>query len=307
MAEDSSASDDDFDIEPEGSAYEISLQPAADEGSGYHTRNDPRQGRQWHRQDISQRKGAISFRCNMIDVVHGKWAPDSDDYATLVVFLFRFDVKKRSRRISRVEMTFSFFGANDEDPYSRPAVHAISFDGSFSLAEEKNSESTTKGVEGTAGLTGAQFAELSSTLKWERTVTRDKKTYTTVVGNKYRRNYEFGPDDQANWVLLENDTLKTGVPVAFRAAVLLKREDNLPFKCETTFNVQADLRHRLEDFFASKVIDDPVLFNPQVKVERDITLKAVKHMDGNAMGSFDVEAVGDVTFLRIRDKAIKNE
>lgn len=271
-----------------------------------HTKNDPREGREWHREDVTQRKGVIGIRCHMIDVIHGKWGPDSKDSATLVVFLFRFDVKKRSRHIARAEITVNFFGADETDPFSRPAVQAISFDESSSFCVSKQTESTTKSIEGSAGLTAAQLAEIAGTLKWEKSVSRDTYSYTTIVGNRYRREHEFGPDDQANWVLLENSTLETGVPVALRAAVLLKREDDSPFTCEVDFKIKADLRTTLHDLFGSKVIDDPVLFNPKVKVDREKTLEILKHFDRAAIGNFDVNAVGDVTFLRLHDGAIKH-
>ncbi|CAN8104025.1 unnamed protein product [Discula destructiva] len=307
---DDDSSDDGWEHEPRRAVYDIGLRPAGDEGSGYHTKNDPREGRQWHREDITQRslgKNAISVRCNMIDVVHGEWGPDSKDFATLVVFLFRFDIKKKSRRIARAEIAVDFFGADGADLFSRPAVQAISFEGSTSICEVKQTESTTKAVEGTAGLTGIQLAELSSTLKWEKSISRDMNSYTTIVGSRNRPNYDFGPDDQASWVLLENPTLETGVPVAFRAAVLLKREDNSPFKCEVGIKIKADLKTTLYDFFGAQEIDDPVLFNPKVKAERATSLEALRKLDGAIIGDFDVDSVGDVTFLRVREGTIKHE
>lgn len=243
----------------------------------------------------------------MIDVAHGRWGPDTEEYATLVIFLFRFDVKKRSRRISRADLTVEFFGDNETDPFTRPGVKSISFDDHLSYCEEKQSESTTKGAEGMVGLTGIQLAEVSGSLKWEKTVARETKSYLELIGNTCRRKWTFGPHDQANWVLSENPIHKTGIPVAFRAAILLKREDNSPFKCKVDIKVKADLRHVIDSFRGSKEIDDPVLFNPKVKVKRDSHLDAVRDLNHDAIGRFDVDAVGDVTYLHIRDGAIKRE
>lgn len=272
-----------------------------------HTKNDPREGLQWHREDVTQRNGAITIRCNMIDVAHGRWGLDSEDYATLVILLFRFDVKKRSRRISRADLTVEFFGEDEASPFTRPGVKAISFDDHLSYCEEKQSESTTKSAEGTAGLTGIQLAELSGSLKWEKTVSRETKSYLEVIGNMSRRKWNFGPDDQANWVLSENPVHQTGIPVAFRAAILLKREDHSPFKCKVDIKLKANLRSVLDSFRGSKEIDDPVLFNPKVKVKRDSRLDAVRDLNYDAIGGFDVAAVGDVTYRRIRDGAMKHE
>lgn len=293
-----------LDYDSDDPVFEIGLQPTADENSGYHTKNDHRPGRQYHREDVTQRKGAIGIRCNMVDVVHGKWGPDESAYATLIVFLFRFDVKKASRRIARVDITIDFWGNDPNEPDSRPEVHAISFDGSLSIAEQKQSESSSRSIEGKAGITVLQAAELSNTMTFTKSVSRDTTSYTKIVGNMYRKTYDYGPADQVNWVLLENETMQTGVPVAFRAGVLLKREDKSPYQCDVKIKAKADVRSTLEDFFGSRTDEtDPVLFNPEV--QKKIKLAAVRDHDRDALGSFDLESISDVTFLHIDEKAIK--
>ncbi|KAI1115067.1 hypothetical protein F5Y14DRAFT_144486 [Nemania sp. NC0429] len=292
------------------SAFDVDLELQGGLDSGYHTKNDPRPEHQWHREDVTQRKGAVGIKCNMTDVIHGRLLEDSDEeYATLVVLLFRFDARNNSGNIARAEITIDFFGEDEEDPYSRPEVYDMSFNDALSLVERKQSESVTKGASVTAGLNAAQIAELSGTLQWEKTTAQDIESYTTIVGNTYRRRFEFGGDNQVNWILKENSNFNTGIPVAFRAGVLLKRTDEAPFKCDVKIAVKADVRSSLEDFFGRfKPKDDSVLFNPKAKVStRKFAAVDPAKLDTENLSQFDLEAVSDVTFLRIHDGAVKRK
>ncbi|KAI0440561.1 hypothetical protein F4803DRAFT_577470 [Xylaria telfairii] len=290
--------------------FDVELDIQGDPGSGFHTKNDPRPEHQWHRDDITQRKGAIGVKCNMTDIIHGKLFKDSDDeYSTLIVLLFRFDVRNNSRRVARADITINFSGNDEEDPYSRPEVYDISFNDVFSLAGKSQSESITKGISGQAGLTGAQIAELSGSLTWEKTTTREVDSYTTIIGNTYRRGFEFGGDNQVNWILKENDEFHTGIPVALRVGILLKRRDEAPFKCDVKIDLKADIRSRLESFFGRfKPKDDSVLFNPKLEVSaRKLGAVDHKQLDTENLGNFNLEAVSDITFLRIYDGAVKGK
>ncbi|TRX90314.1 hypothetical protein FHL15_008859 [Xylaria flabelliformis] len=289
-------------------AFDVELDIQGDPGSGFRTKNDPRPEHQWHRDDITQRKGAIGVKCNMTDIIHGKLSDASDDeYITLIVLLFRFDVRNNSRRIARADITVNFSGKDEEDPYSRPEIYDISFNDVFSLVKKSQSESITQGISGTASVTAAQVAELSGSLKWEKTTSREIDSYTTVIGNTYRRGFEFGGDNQVNWILKENEEFQSGIPVAFRAGILLKRGDEMPFKCDVKIDLKADIRSRLESFFgSSKPKDDSVLFNPKVKVSaRKLGAVDPQQLDTNNLGKFDLESVSDITFLRVYDGAVK--
>ncbi|KAI1165408.1 hypothetical protein F5B18DRAFT_610887 [Nemania serpens] len=290
--------------------FEIELDIQGDQGSGFHTKNDPRPGYQWHRDDIIQRKGALSVKCNMTDIIHGGFSESSEDeYATLIVLLFRFDVRNNSRRIARADITVDFFGQDKDNPYSRPEVYDISFNDAFSFVEKKHSESTTQGISGTAGFTAAQIAELSGSLNWEKTTTREVDSYTTIIGNTYRRGYEFGGDNQANWILKENDKHKTGIPVALRAGILLKRSDEKPFTCDVKIDVKADIRSRTEDFFGLfRPRDDLVLFNPkEIASARKLGAVDPQQLDTKNLSQFNLGAVSDITFLRLHDGALKGK
>ncbi|KAF3022968.1 hypothetical protein E8E14_008720 [Neopestalotiopsis sp. 37M] len=291
--------DDSFDHDSL-SIFEVGLEPKGDPESGYHTKNDPRPEHQWHREDVTQRKGAIGVKCNMTDVIHGKWSDNNEkEYGTLIVFLFRFDVRKNCRNITRAEITIDFNGQSDNE-FCRPEVYNISFNDNLSLMERSQSDTITQGVSGTAGLTPAQLAELSGTLKWEKTTTKDVLSYTTIIGNTYRNGYTFGGDNQVNWILKENDKFHTGVPAAFRAAVLLKRSDQQPFTCDVKIDIKADIRSFVEDFFGScKPKDDSVLFNPKAEVPiRKFAAVDPEKLDVINLKDFDPSSIAHVSFFR---------
>ncbi|KAK8097492.1 hypothetical protein PG984_016631 [Apiospora sp. TS-2023a] len=290
----------------EGS-FEVDLGPLGDPDSGYHTKNDPRPGHQYHRYDITQqRRGPMSVRCNMTDVIHGEMGGESKEHATLIVLLFRFDVLENARRISRAEITVDFFGEEPKDRFARPGVSAISFNNEFSLVEEKETKSVTRGAEGSVGV--SQFAELSGSLKWEETSERTRKSYTRVIGSTDYESFTSGAYDRARWVLLENESFHSGVPKLFRTGILLERGDMDKFGCNVKINIKADVRSRLEDFFGEwkHDDDDSVLFNPGAEVPaRQLQAVESGKVDTKNLSKFNLGAIGDIEFMRVGQGAIK--
>lgn len=290
----------------EEGSFEVNLGPLGDPDSGYHTKNDPRPGHQYHRYDITQQhRGPMSVRCNMTDVIHGEMGGGSDQHATLIVLLFRFDVLENARRISRAEITVDFFGEDPTDRFARPGVSAISFNNEFSLVEETETKSVTRAAEGNIGV--SQFAELSGSLKWEETSERTRKSYTRVIGSTDYESFSSGAYDRARWVLLENESTNSGVPKVFRTGILLEREDMDRFGCDVKIKIKADVRSRLEDFFGWwKPDDDSVLFNPRAKVPaRQLQAVESGKVDAKNLANFDLGAIGDVEFMRVGQGAIK--
>ncbi|KAK7923590.1 hypothetical protein PG985_007661 [Apiospora marii] len=291
----------------EGS-FEVDLGPLGDPDSGYRTKNDPRPGQEYHRYDITQqRRGPMSVRCNMTDVIHGEMGGGSDEHATLIVLLFRFDVLENARRISRAEITVDFFGEDPTDRFARPGVSAISFNNEFSLVEEIETKSVTRGAEGNIGV--SQFAELSGSLRWEETSERTRKSYTRVIGSTDYESFSSGAYDRARWVLLENGSFNSGVPKVFRTGILLNREEMDKFGCDVKIRIKADVRSRLEDFFGWwKPDDDSVLFNPRAKVPaRQLQAVESGKVDTKNLSNVDLDAIGDIDFMRLGHGAIKQD
>lgn len=277
-------------------SFDIDLFPTGDEASGFHTQNDP--SSPYQRTNVIQRKGAVDIRCSCIDVMHGKF--DGSSYGTLLVLQFRFDPRKRARRIASAYITLRFSGM--EASVSRTEVCAISPDGRFNMVETTQHEEVTKGGEMKLGVSASQGLQADGGFKWEKTTSDAVTDATTVTGSIDLIGFSYGPNNCASWSLLENNTRKTGVPASVRVGVLLKRKNNEPFKCVVEIEAVADLRTGLESVFGFKPKDDPVLFNPLMKPTNN--LMQYKTED---LGMFDLESVSDVTFVAMRGGVIKEK
>lgn len=269
-------------LDGEPDAFDIAMFESGSEGSGFHTKNNPKNP--YQRQEVIQRTGAIDIRCSVIDVAHGVMDPDSEYWATLMVLQFRFDPQKRMRRITEASLELSF---DVTDPANEiPEVEAISFDGNYSLLPSKQNESTTVGGEGTLGAT--QIVTASGTAKWERTVTRETSDKTTVSGGKFVMN-NMPPNRVAKWTLLENATLKSGIPASLQVAVRIKRQDEEMFSCMPKIKCRADKWTSIESFFGRVPEDDPVLLCPDRKPTNRLMI-----YDTENIGAIDLQALGNI-------------
>ncbi|KAL6364057.1 hypothetical protein LRP88_03490 [Fusarium phalaenopsidis] len=164
-----------------------------------------------------------------------------DYWATLLVLQFRFDPQKRTCRISEATIEL-IFDVSDLDGIS-PEVEAVSFDGSYSFLPSKQSETITRA-------------------KWEKAVTRETEDATRIIGGKLIVG-SMPPNRKVKWALLENKTLKTGVPASVRVA----------------------------SFFGGVPADDPVLLEPDMKPTNKLIV-----YNPEELGSVDLRKLSDVTF-----------
>lgn len=265
--------------------FDIRMFEGGSEGSGFHIKNNPKDP--YQRSEVIQRTGqGVDIRCSLIDAVHGAMSADNEFWATLLVFQFRFDPQKIARRVSRatIELRFDVSDAAND----LPEVEAISFDGNYSFLPSKQSETIKTGGEGKVG---ARYgAELGASAKWETTVARETMDATTVSGGKLVVK-NVPPNRIAKWTLLENNTLKTGVPASIRVAVRIKRRDEAVFTCVPRLECKADNWTSLENFFGGVPEDDPVYLNPSLKSTNNLMA-----YDTEELGSVDVQKLSDVTF-----------
>jgi len=280
-----------------GQSFDVGLFQEGDRESGFHTKNDSADP--FQRSNITQRKGAVDVKCSLIDVVHGKWGSDeAGKKATLVVLLFRFDPRRRSRRIASAHLQFRFY---DQQNRSRlnPEVVDISFNESLSLVPTKRTESVKTGTEGGAGA-GVLGAELSAKISWEKTIEQEMTDATHVVGSVDRLGATSGPDNSASWTLTENESQKSGIPAAMRVGILLKRQTDDDFACTVKIETEVDFKTQVEQLFGKREADDPILFRTDLKPTNKL-----QDYDTEDLGSFDVTTVEDVVFTKIRGGVIK--
>ncbi|RFU27757.1 hypothetical protein B7463_g8574, partial [Scytalidium lignicola] len=258
-----------------------------DTDSTYRTQNDPRRPQQ--RQNIVERKGAVDVRCLAIDVIHGYLEPDSEP-ATLLVFEFRLDSRKRARRIAEAHLGFTF--ASDNGGTADPEVIQIAPKGRMILVPTKQQESSTVGGDANVG-GGVLGATLGGSVKWEKTVSRETSDATAVVGSIDLVGRNYGGSNSASWTLLENRTMGTGVPAFVRTAVLLKREDEEnEFRATFKIQAQADMVSSFQKVFGRTPKDDPILYDPTLKPTNKL-----RKYDCNHLGDVDLNELSAVAFV----------
>ncbi|KAL6918834.1 hypothetical protein FSST1_002860 [Fusarium sambucinum] len=254
------------------------------EEAEFHIRNN--RANPFQRAHVIQRIGhGVAIQCNLIDVVHGGLSADSDYWATILVFQFRFDPEKNARRIARATIDLGF--DSTETDARIPEVDSISFDGNYSFSPSKETVTVTKGGEG--GVGASFVANINTTLKWERTVGHEKSHAATISGRKLLDD-EVGLAPTAQWTLLENDSQKTGVPTSIQLAVRVKRMDEAVFSCNVNLTCKADRRTAMQNFFGGLPEDDPILLQP-TKPSKNRLMK----YDFEELGAVDLDQLGAVT------------
>ncbi|KAF0316780.1 intracellular serine protease [Colletotrichum asianum] len=285
---DETAENDDVNV------FDISMFEDGSEGSGFHIKNNPRDP--FQRSEVLQRTGrGIDVRCTLIDVVHGAMSC-TGDWATVLVFEFRFDPQKRSRRIMRATIEL-FFDVSDEQNCV-PEVEAVSFNGRYSLLPSMQSETITRG--GEASLGASYGIESNVTAKWEKVVSRETTDAATISGNMLVVD-NMPPYRIAKWTLLENETLKAGVPASVRVSVRIKRRDNATFTCVPTLKCTADtLSSTLERFSGRSPEDDPIYLKPTMK-----STNRLKIYNTEELGDIDLQDLSDITFTTVLSNSRK--
>lgn len=217
----------------------------------------------WERRTVIQRtRGNIHTRVDLMDIIHGIYDNDGGE-ATLIIFRFRFDPQKNSRRVIRARVNIEFLAASrDGRP---PIVEAIAPEERWSVLPTTDQESITRSGQMNLGASGVPFIEAGGAALLEKTIDRDINDATTVTGSiNIGSGKNSGEPTAAVWNLQENKRRETGVPDSVRVAILLRREDSTPFNANVTLEADVDLLSSLEQKFVKVPLDDPVLFNPRL-------------------------------------------
>ncbi|KAI1123724.1 hypothetical protein F5Y10DRAFT_280714 [Nemania abortiva] len=271
----------------EAASFEILLAQLGDEGSGYHTRNDPDPLRRYQRTTITERRGAVEMRCKAREVVHGSVEP-SGDHATLLVYDFSFNAAKIGRRITSANISFRFYGMQPTS--STPRVHELAPYGRFILLPTSREESSIIGTEVNVG-GGFLGANIGGVVKWE--MTTSSTTNDATILNGATECDDFGNETGVNWIIHENKTTKSGIPSFLRVAILLSREDNKGFLGSFEAKLEADWKTEMSRFFGTTSRDDPILFDPQQKPTKNLCPAGY---DLGNLAAVDLKAISDISF-----------
>lgn len=238
----------------------------------------------WERRNVIERtRGNIHTRIELLDVIHGTYDNDGGE-ATLMVFRFRFDPQKSSRRVITARANIEFFAASGNG--EPPIVEGISPEGRWSVMPTTDQESFTRTGQINLGASGVPFLELGGQATLEKTVSRDLSDATTISGSiNLGTGRNSGDSTAAAWNLQENKRRETGVPDSVKVAILLRRENNEPFNARVTLEADVDFVTGLELKFTQVPLDDPVLFNP---IKTGETPKRNRSYDAKSLSSVDL-------------------
>ncbi|KAI0895891.1 hypothetical protein F4806DRAFT_75071 [Annulohypoxylon nitens] len=266
-----------------------------EEGSGFHVFNVAAD--QYHRAEVLQRTGAIDITCDLEKVAHGAMSADSDRYASLIVMQWYFQ-PKGSRRISEatIELLFDTSGGGNIE------VEKISFPGTYSLMPTIQESTVTKGGEAALGI--SQFADISLTGKWEKTVSSTIRDAITLSGRKRLINNR-PPNRIASWTLSENQSQRGGIPASLKVAILVSREDREKFFCKLAFTCKTDIKTTAESIFRKIPKDDPIIFQPNPGEKGTRPNKNVSYGD-EELGRADLGGLCDVTFRTVIEDSQKS-
>lgn len=289
-------------IDDELPSFDIGLSDSTHDGANFRFENDPNDP--YERSNVIERRGLIHVRCEMREIVHGKWGPDDDDEATLLVILFRFDSDNIGSRIKLARIKLVFSGASNTSP--DPQVVRIWPDESYAIFPTNRTETVCVGATGSIG-TGEVGAELSR----EKTTERVLQSMGMVRGSRDAEGRNYGLQNSVSWTLMENPERETGIPVSMQCAILLKRRaPEEKFAATVNITAEADrltkMRERVKNAFRQPKRVDPVLFDPKRPPTNQ--LRAYNKEIRDALGKVDLNdrTLTDITLHNILDSAVKH-
>ncbi|KAI1414084.1 hypothetical protein F5Y13DRAFT_159697 [Hypoxylon sp. FL1857] len=241
-------------------------------------------------------------------IVHGSENIDGSP-ATLVVFGFRFHGINEMRRFKQAIITITF--QDEQKRYGAdPEVIAMWPNGDFTLGEP-----TSVAVEQTTGreiggeVKGGQVVEGAAhvTRSWQRKMSFTKTDRSTLTGSiildtNIRKS---GKSNAVRMTISENTTTRSGIVTDFRAAVLLRRKNDVDhFLATVKIKAKANFLYNaikgLRDISGLSPGNDPVKFVPGQQYLRQATLagfleaKLMEDIDENNLNAARLDGLAGV-------------
>ena len=288
-------------MEDLGNDVEIVLLPVADEDLDAEPRTKPTQPVEFKKTAYQADYGdQLIARATVAGIAHGTLAP-GDDPGTLLMFEFRFISMQKGRRFTSCNIAVSFEDSDKQGDLC-PEVWRVSPEGVFAL--HKSSRQRTVKISGNAGLrAGVSALGASLGTAWEMETVENKDEWTRLSGTRKElgRNNK---DDAVVWAMQENSLDKSGIPTFLRAAVLLRREAEVPFNFVIKIRAQVDMGglDELRTLFGKKKVErvSPVKIDSSVDPK---TLKVAtldpKLVDLTKMDELDLNTQADVALITL--------
>ncbi|KAI1373539.1 hypothetical protein F4677DRAFT_429211 [Hypoxylon crocopeplum] len=282
------------------------LATSRSDGEGKTQNKEPNQ---IHRRDILNREDAY-FHTNieMTVCIHGVWDEKNNDMTPASFIVFTCEVTSlhefKTRKL-KLEVDFANV-ADSEEPPSNMSVVARGPQVISRYNKTRVSLRRERGVEGEIGADvavkpGIKLHQLSSQ-EWETQYFEEAKSgvlHASSTDHRYTKVW---------WIFTENRKSRAGVSPGFRIAILLKRENNEPFKGNVAITeFDAGWRHKgavaWHDFFSKKDpevekdnIIDVINFDP---TDSSIRPKWLQNVEANQLGDLETEAGIDKQYARV--------
>ncbi|QYT02971.1 hypothetical protein H0G86_009950 [Trichoderma simmonsii] len=254
--------------------HEIPLLDLGIEGAGFRIQNTPDELQRVH---IDQYKTSdIKYQADIVAIVHGTITPGGP-LGVLLVVDFKFLSNPQRCRFKRVEISIAFgrennaIGGRDE-----PIVKDLAPCGTFRMDEATQTKTDT--LESDVSLQGGcSLATLSVGGSFQRTTTMDIKSHAIL---------------NAQWEVMENRTLRVGVPAHLRTAILLELPDEAKFRAE--LQLIADIgtfRQKIKRKVGAHTKLDPVNFDPSETMRFDFG-PTLQDVDKTNLGACCINVIG---------------
>ncbi|KAL7897255.1 hypothetical protein HDV63DRAFT_390379 [Trichoderma sp. SZMC 28014] len=288
-----------------------------DAGRGFHRYNDG---------DEIQRPDVVDDLClglllqTRIDrIVHGTETLNGHP-ATLIVFGFRFHGISKKRRFKEANITITFQDAKKKNK-ADPEVIALWPNGDFTLGKStkigvEDSKGYELGVDVTGG-GGLIDAGGHATLKWERaqsytTTDRSELTGSILLNTAIRKH---GPNNAIRLTISENVTAASGIIKDLRAAVLLRRKNDIDcFSATVKINAKAQFLYNVitgfRDLSGFSPANDAVRFKPGVQYLREpllpgyVEAEITQSLDENNLNSAKLDSLAGIIGTTVLGKSI---
>ncbi|KAI1167465.1 hypothetical protein F5B18DRAFT_601871 [Nemania serpens] len=236
----------------------VNLNEEPIEDGEFRTRNEKDQN---FRPNLVDRGNTLSTKVDIVGITHGKISKNAG-FATMLVFELRF-LATGGRRFKKATVTFRFEDAGGATA-SDPVVHAIAPKDKWALNKTERVQNVKWSIN-TGANVGSDPAAVEAGILWEMEEPKNRTYYTGLVGEKrlMRRDWT-GEANAVIWTLEENKDKTDGIPTLLRAAVLLRRRENVPFSFTVKVKTDVDFVGEVKTLFGLERKDpiDPVEVDP---------------------------------------------
>lgn len=218
----------------------------------------------------------LSYTANVTEIHHGKMKLQGQSKsvpATLIILEFSFHNKcqSTSKRYTSVQIDMLFRNAKG-DGRNDPEVLGIAPEGSYYLNQTTKQTNTTLGgaLGANVGLGALAGVEVGVTLEISKERTKEYQAKLTGATRLTSPNSIW--KKAAQWSMYENNEKKDGIPTLLQTAVLLRRRNDDPFKCQLELTSRVNINQkivRFTDMFTGASDEDknidPITIHPKRK------------------------------------------